>query len=240
MSSLMPLLLCATRLCCICLYLCCHCIWVSGLNSWTWSLLSVHSSYFQFITINYQIQFIVQILYEIPQTMCTEVSNAFHSQLLLHSSPRQTNTKRNNRAPVSLLSQDLKCSIYFHFFILFRKAKSVLHCWHGQMVKEKCTSREVLGFPKCTSVVGSQIKKLTGRNLPSPSKTRCIFQEGKIKQHTSTSLNSTFNENMVLNFVILSFIQFTYSKITKLSFSKRFLFPKSLENYFLHTCQSSS
>lgn len=110
----MSLRLCATRLCCICLYLCCHCIWVSSLNSCAWSLLSVYSSYFQFIPINYQIQFIVQILYKTSQTMCTEVSNAFNSQLMLHSS-RLTNMKRNNRAPVSLLSQDLKCNICFHF-----------------------------------------------------------------------------------------------------------------------------
>lgn len=134
--------------------------------------------------------------------MCTEVSNAFHSQLMLHSS-RLTNMKRNNRAPVSLLSQDLKCNIYFQFPFLFRKAKSVLHCWHAQMIKEKRASREVFGFPKCTSVAGSQINKLTQINLPSPSKTRCIFQEGKKRQHTSMSLNSIFNENMVLNFVIV-------------------------------------
>lgn len=142
----------------------------------------VHGFSFQFIPINYQMQFMVQILYKIPQTMCPEASNASHSQLLLHSSSRQTNMKRNNRAPLSLLRQDLKCNIYFHFPILFKKGKSVLHCWHAPMTKEKYASREVLGFPKCTSVAGSQIKKLTGRNLPSPSKTRHIFQEEKKRQ----------------------------------------------------------
>lgn len=137
MRSLMPLLLCATRLCCICLYLCCHCIWVSGLNSCAWSLPSDYSSYFQFIPISYQIQFIVQIFYKIPQTMCTEVSNAFHSQLMLHSSSRPTNMK-DNRAPVSPFSQDLKCNIYFHFPSCLEKQNQYctadMHTWSRKNV----------------------------------------------------------------------------------------------------------
>lgn len=139
----------------------------------------VHGLSFQFIPINHRIQFIVQILYKIPQTMFTEVSSAFHSQLLLHSSSRQTNKKETTEHLFHYSARTWNVVFIFIFPSYLEMQNQLLHCWHAQMTKEECAIKEVLGFPKHTSVAGSQIKKLTGRNLLSPSKTRHIFQEGK-------------------------------------------------------------
>lgn len=140
----------------------------------------------------------------------------FIASLLLHSSSRQTNRKRNNRAPVSLLSQDLKYNIYFHFFHLALGSKSgaALLKWTSDQVK---ICQQV--FQK--ALVWQALKKLTGSSLSSSSKIRTFFKKEKRRKHMWMSLNNIFNENIVLNFVKLCFIQFTYSKFTKLSSSKK-------------------
>lgn len=92
----------------------------------------VHGLSFQFIPINHWIQFTVQILYKIPQTMFTEVSSAFHSQLLLHFSSRQTNKKETTEHLFHYSARTWNVVFIFIFPSYLEKQNQLLHCWHAQ------------------------------------------------------------------------------------------------------------